>query len=431
MTVQEATKRQRRAVAASPDQADDLATVLALVRSGRARTRLELSKESALGRTVIAQRVAQLMEMGLLAEGQLGPSTGGRAPRQLDFRADAGVLLLAYFGVTSMTAGVSTLSGTLIAQHEEELDIAAGPDPALARLTSIFDRLLAKAGRAAGDVWGIGIGVPGPVEFSTGEPISPPIMPGWDGYPIRQHLAERYSAPVWVDNDVNLMALGELCAGSAQGEQQVVYVKIGTGIGAGLISGGRLHRGAQGCAGDLGHVAVGDHPDVVCRCGNRGCLEAMAGGAALAREGTAAGQKGSSKYLAAVLAEGRNVRGEDVTQAARSGDPVSVDLLVRAGRTIGETLATIVNFYNPSLILIGGGAAGAGDLLLASIRETVYRRSLPLATRDLRIALSALGDRAGLLGAASMVTEELFAPGRLARWLDNGSPAGLAELAGS
>ncbi|MBO0805511.1 MAG: ROK family protein [Nocardiopsaceae bacterium] len=408
--------------------ADDLAAVLALVRSGRARTRLELSRQGMLGRTVIAQRVAQLIDMGLVSEGQLGQSTGGRAPRQLDFRAAAGTLLLADFGATSLSAGVSDLSGGLAARHEERFDIAAGPERALSRLVTVFDRLLAEAGRQASGVWGVGVGVPGPVEFSTGEPISPPIMPGWDGYPIRRQLAGQYGAPVWVDNDVNLMALGELSAGSARGEQQVVFVKIGTGIGAGLISAGKLHRGAQGCAGDVGHVAVGGHPDVICRCGNRGCLEAMAGGAALGRDGAEAARAGRSDRLAAVLAGGRDVRADDVAQAANCGDPVGVELLVRAGRMIGEVLASIVNFYNPSLILIGGGVARAGDLLLASIREAVYRRSLPLATRDLRIELSALGDRAGLLGAASMVTEELFAPARLARWLDRGSPAGMPGL---
>ena len=138
-----------------------------------------------------------------------------------------------------------------------------------------------------GALWGIGIGVPGPVEFATGRPVSPPIMPGWDGYPIRERFAARYGAPVWVDNDVNVLALGEWRSGVAAGHDDVVVVKIGTGIGAGIISGGRLHRGAQGSAGDVGHIQVVDDPAVVCRCGNIGCLEALAGwrGARAARRG--------------------------------------------------------------------------------------------------------------------------------------------------
>jgi predicted NBD/HSP70 family sugar kinase len=177
-------------------------------------------------------------------------------------------------------------------------------------------------------------------------------MPRWDGYPVRDRFAARYDVPV--DNEVNVMALGELRGGLAQGEHDLVYVKIGTGIGAGLISGGRLHRGAQGCAGDVGHVAVVDDASVICRCGNMGCLEA------LARDGAAAAAERRSRYLADLLATGAQIDARDVARAADHGDPASVELLTRSGRLMGKMLATLVNFYNPSLILIGGGVAGAG-----------------------------------------------------------------------
>jgi predicted NBD/HSP70 family sugar kinase len=224
------------------------------------------------------------------------------------------------------------------------------------------------------------------------------------------------------------MALGELRSGNARGQQNLLYLKIGTGIGAGIICEGRLYRGSKGCAGDVGHVAVPESPDVVCRCGKAGCLEAVAGGGALARDGTLAAESGQSPYLAAVLEEGRKVTGEEITKAAQRGDPVSMELLLRSGRLVGEVLATIVNFFNPALILVGGGVAAAGDVLLAAIRENVYRCSLPLATRDLRISFSPLGDHAGMRGAAAMVTDELFAPAQIARWLVHGSPAGMADL---
>lgn len=164
-----------------------------------------------------------------------------------------------------------------------------GPEPTFGRIEELFDRPLSSAAVPPGaELYGIGVGLPGPVEFASGKPVNPPIMPGWDGYPVRVRLADRYSVPVWVDNDVNLMGLGELRAGLAQGERHVIYLKIGTGIGAGLISSGRLHRGDQGCAGDVGHVAVTEATGIVCRCGNVGCLEALAGGAALARDAAAA-----------------------------------------------------------------------------------------------------------------------------------------------
>jgi glucokinase-like ROK family protein len=278
-------------------------------------------------------------------------------------------------------------------------------------------------------IWGIGVSVPGPVEFATGRPIAPPIMPGWDGYPVRERLAATFDVPVWVDNDVNLMALGELRSGLAQGERDVVYIKIGTGIGAGLVSGGRLHRGAEGCAGDVGHVAVVDDTSIVCRCGKNGCLEALAGGAALARDATAAAVAGHSPYLAELLSGGRRPDARDVSHAAQHGDPFSVDLLTRSGQLVGAMLATLVNFYNPSLVIIGGRVAASGDLLLAAVREAVYRRSLPLATRNLRIMRSPLADRAGLIGASAMVVDELLSQQLLARWIHHGSPVGQPELA--
>ena len=412
------------------DQVDALVTVLDLVRSGAAVTRPELSRQSGLGRTVVTQRVEQLLQHGLVEEAGLGLSTGGRAPRELRFRAGAGHVLVGQFGATSLTVGLTDLAARVVQQHEEPLDIAVGPQAALDRLEELFDQLLAAAQQPDSPVWGVAIGLPGPVEFASGRPVTPPIMPGWDRYPVRDRLAARYDVPVWVDNEVNLMALGEWRGGVAQGDEDVVYVKIGTGIGAGLISGRRLHRGAKGCAGDIGHIAVLDDPPVVCRCGHVGCLEALAGGAALARDGTAAATQGRSSYLGDLLEASKPIEAVDVARAASHGDPVSIELLQNAGRLVGDTLAGIVNFFNPALIVIGGGVANAGDSLLATIRESVYRRSLPLATRDLRIVRSPLDKRAALVGGAFMVADELFSRQRLGLWIGLGSPVGQPALVG-
>ncbi|MCW2677852.1 MAG: hypothetical protein JWR70_2892 [Modestobacter sp.] len=413
----------------STDQLDGLVTVLDLVRGGRARSRPELARLSGLGRGAVTQRVTQLLDSGLLVESDLGRSTGGRPPRELSVRAEAGLVLVAPLGATHIAAGVTDLTGRLLASVVEHADIAAGPEKTLARVEELFDDLLAHDSVPQAPVYGIGVGLPGPVEFATGTPVNPPIMPGWDGYQVRKRLSERFAVPVWVDNDVNLSALGELRMGAARGEQVVIYVKIGTGIGAGLVSDGRLHRGADGAAGDIGHVTVDAASGIVCRCGNVGCLEALAGGAAVSRDGTEAAQDGRSRYLEGVLASGRAIDAAEVALAAQHGDAVSVELLNRSGKLVGETLATLVNFFNPSLILLGGGLALAGDLLLASVRETVYRRSLPLATRDLRIVRSTLAPDPALSGAAHMVLDELFSRHRLGRWLPAGSPAGFPEIA--
>ena len=401
-----------------------LVAVLNHVRRHRECSRAELAVATGLGRSVLTQRVDVLIDRGLLAEDRVGVSTGGRAPRLLRFRADAGYLLVADLGATSTDVALADLSGGIVVHRQEPSDIAAGPEQVLAHVEALFDACVAEAG-AAGSLWGIGIGVPGPVEFDSGRPVSPPIMPGWDGYPVREHFAKR-GVPVWVDNDVNVMALGELTAGCGHGVDDFVFVKIGSGIGAGIVVDGRIHRGAKGSAGDVGHIHVQAAREVTCRCGMSGCLEAFAGGAALGRDAEAAAREGRSEILRALLDEKGFLDAEDVALASKHGDPVSVELITEAGRLIGQMLTGIVNFFNPSLVVIGGGVSGAGDLLLATIRQTIYRRSLPLATRDLIVRRSALDGRAGVIGGATMVANELFAREYLPRWLGAGTPAGTA-----
>ncbi len=410
-----------------PDETlDTLATVLDGIRLGHTRSRADLVAETGLSRTVVARRVSELLDRGLVTEGPPGPSTGGRPPRQLAFQGDAGHILVADLGATSVDVAVTTLDGRILGHMDEPADISSGPEVVLARVDELFQELQAPRRRLPGRLWGIGIGVPGPVEFRTGRPVSPPIMPGWDHYPPRERFAARYGVPVWVDNDVNVLALGEWRSGVAAGHENVIVVKIGTGIGAGIISDGRLHRGAQGSAGDVGHSHVSDDPSVVCRCGNTGCLEALAGGGALARDGEAAAREGRSPRLRAILDAHRPVTAEDVARAASFGDPVATELLQAAGRRVGLMLAGVVNFFNPSLVVIGGGVAQSGDVLLASIREVVYGRGLPLATRDLLVQRSSLGSLAGVIGASAMVVDQLFSRESLARWVEAGEPSGLA-----
>lgn len=405
-----------------------LVRVLDAVRLGHVTTKPEAARVTGLGRNVVTQRVKQLMEAGLLAEGRLQQSTGGRAPRGLRFRAETGRVLVAELGVTSISVGVSDLAGALLVQHEEPAEVGDGPVSILNRVAGLWEQQLLTSGDNGPPVWGIGIGLPGPVEFATGRPVAPPVMPGWDEFDVRSFLGQRFDAPVWVDNEVNVMALGELRAGLAQGVADLVYVKVGSGIGAGLVTKGSLHRGAQGCAGDIGHVTVDESATILCRCGKYGCLEALAGGAALARDGERAAREGRSTFLARVLDRDGLVDAQTVGAAANHGDPVAVELLTQSARLVGVTMARFVNFFNPSLILLGGGVSHAGDPYLAEIRHTILGRSLPLATRSLQISRSPLGDEAGMRGAAFMVMDALLSPDLILSWLPNGSPVGHAEL---
>jgi predicted NBD/HSP70 family sugar kinase len=220
-------------------------------------------------------------------------------------------------------------------------------------------------------------------------------MPGWDGFPIRDWLASRYEVPVLVDNDVNIMALGEHWTHWRE-EPHLLFVKVGTGIGSGIVAGRQIHRGAEGAAGDIGHIVLPGHDDVVCRCGNTGCLEAVAGGRALALRLATEGFDASDS--------------RDVVRLVRQGNPTAIRLVREAGRDLGEVLAACVNFFNPHVIVLGGDIGQIHEQLLAGLREVIFQRSLPLATRDLRIVQSRLGDRAGVVGAAISVIEQVLAP---------------------
>jgi glucokinase-like ROK family protein len=369
--------------------------MLSLIRQGRATTRADLAALTGMARSTVAQRVQALIAGQLVYESEEGASTGGRPPRTFVFNQAAGVVLAADLGATHSRIAMTDLAGEVLAEHAEELEIASGPEKVLAWLREAFDRLLDESGRTLADVRGVGVGVPGPVEFATGRPVNPPIMPGWDNHPVSDELGDHYDAPVLVDNDVNIMALGEHWSAWPLAEH-LLYVKVGTGIGCGIVAGGEIHRGAEGAAGDIGHIRVTADESVVCRCGNVGCLEAVAGGRAIAMQ------------LRDLGVDAESSRG--VVQQVRAGNPDAVRLVREAGRTLGDVLASVVNFFNPAVIVIGGDVAEAHEQLLAGVREVVYQRSLPLATRHLRVVRSSLGDRAGVTGAAVMVIEHVLSP---------------------
>ncbi|WP_374100939.1 ROK family transcriptional regulator [Streptomyces phytophilus] len=372
--------------------------MLALLRDGRPRTRAELAALTGLARSTVAQRIDALIAGGLISEVGGGVSTGGRPPVRFAFNPLARVALAADIGATHALLAVTDLSGTVLAETRRDLDIALGPEAVLGWVADSSAKLLGEVGRRPRDVLGIGVGLPGPVEYATGRPVSPPIMPGWDGFEVRDFLYGRLGVPAMADNDVNVMALGEYFARWSDVDN-LVFVKVATGIGCGLISNGRLHRGAQGAAGDFGHIRVSGAAETVCRCGNTGCLEAVAGGAAVAARLRALGVEAASS--------------RDVVRLATGGSREAVDLLRQAGREIGQGLAAAVSLLNPSVVVVGGTLAGAGEHLIAGVREIVYQRSLPLATQHLQIAHARTGERAGVIGAAVMVLEHALSAERV------------------
>ncbi|MEV6752448.1 ROK family transcriptional regulator [Streptomyces sp. NPDC051214] len=375
--------------------------VLALLRTGAVETRADIARMTGLARSTVSQRVDALIAHGFLTEEADGGSTGGRPPRRLRLRTREHAVAGVDLGASHCRVALLDIGGEMLALREDPISIADGPQEVLGHVERTLHTLLKETARDSASLQSIGVGVPGPVEFSTGRPVDPPIMPGWHQFPIPEFFAERFGPRALVDNDVNVMALAEQRRAFPD-TRYLLYIKVGTGIGCGIVADGRLHRGAQGSAGDIGHIRVGDIEDP-CRCGNSGCLEAVAGGAAIARKLSELGLPATS--------------GSDVVRLVKSGNRDAVRMVREAGRAVGEVLAGLVNFFNPDTVVVGGALAAVHDQLLAGVREAVYRRSHPLATHVLRIEPSRTGENAAAIGAGILAVEHALSPRQVDRAL--------------
>lgn len=380
--------------------------VLDLIRqSPEGVSRAEIAQALGVSRATVSTIVDSLIASGLVSERGAGVSRGGRRPIVLKVNPEAGRVVGVDVGASHVLVVLADLCGRILDEAEQPLDVASGPDVCLPLIADVVEGILSRNG-GLGVMHAVGVGVPGPVIAARGVVSSPPIMPGWDGYPIREFFEVRWGRPALVDNDADLGALGESTFGAGRGETNLAYIKIGTGIGCGLLLDGQLYHGVVGTAGEIGHFTVSqDGPP--CKCGNYGCLEAMAGGRAIAQRAFLAIQAGQPTTLAAIN-HGRQITARDVALAAQAGDAVSQQLLSDAGRHIGSALASLINLLNPGLVLIGGRVAEAGEILLAPIREAVQRRSLRASLRATRIQTAALGRHATVLGAVALALDSAF-----------------------
>ncbi|MDA0170166.1 ROK family protein [Solirubrobacter taibaiensis] len=371
-----------------------LGGVLRLIREGRALTRTDVMDVTGLSRSTVMQRLGVLLEAGLLVEQpEAGPSSGGRRPAALTFNERVGVVLAADLGAEHGRLAIYDLAGVVLAEGNAPLRIADGPDVVLEWVEQRFDELLVEAERAREDVLATAIGVPGPVE--DGRPAKPPIMPGWDDYPVAERLSERFGAPALVERDVNAMALGEHRHHWPE-IANLVFVKVATGIGAGIITGGELMRGNHGRAGDIGHIRASRESDELCTCGNRGCVAVLASGSAMVRQLHDAGIDVATTA--------------DVAALVRAGDPVATHHAREAGRVLGAALAAVVSVVAPSLIIVGGEMGDASEPVIAGIREGVYQQASTLATRHLRVLGTRFAERVGVVGVATLALEHVLDP---------------------
>lgn len=367
--------------------------LLQLFRDGMPHTRAELAEVTGLARSTISLRLEPLIALGLVAPASEVISTGGRPSASLVLNKSAYLVAGVDFGATHAMAALSDLGGNVLASIDTKRQVSDGPEVCLRWMIEELKHLLSGQGKSPENLLAIGIGLPGPVEHSTGKPANPPIMPGWDGYDVPARVNQELSAKVLVDNDVNVMALGERHV-SYPDVDHLIFLKAATGIGSGIISGGRLQRGAQGTAGDIGHVRVARVGDIACHCGNFGCLEAVAGSPAIIKN---------------VTDQGLPIRNtSDLIDATKRAKVEAIQAVRQAGRDIGEVLSTCVSLLNPQTIVIGGTLALAGEHLIAGVREVVYSRSMPLASENLSIVQSKAGKEAGIIGASVMAIEHVL-----------------------
>jgi len=385
------------------------AEVIRALRKNGQTSRTEIAHMTGWSRAKTSQEVNTLIGKGYLVEVGEGISNGGRKPRLVRFSSQLGYIVGIDIGATSVEIALADINGSILRRVAEPADVRQPPEELLGRCSMLTLELAVAHGVRPEQILGIGVGVPGPVDFTRGVLVAPPLMPDWENYPIRNYFKETFlSAYVVVDNDVNIMALGEQRSGDAADLDHFLVIKIGTGIGCGIMAGRKIHRGSDGCAGDIGHICV-DKQGPICRCGNRGCLEAMAAGPAIAEKAMQAARDGKSELLQKMMEiNGGVLTPENVNTACREGDEAALEIIRASGQMIGDVLAGLVNFFNPSHIFIGGGIANFGNHLLIAIKRAVLRQSLPLATTNLAISFSRTGSDAGVIGAIMLALEYLF-----------------------
>jgi glucokinase-like ROK family protein len=359
-------------------------------------SRTDLAEEMGLTRAAVTLIVNDLLENGVILEAESRSIPNGRPPIVLEINPKRGLVAAVDMGATHVSIAIADFSAKIADEISLPFDIKKGPQACLSEVQHILQELLDQYGISISEIMSVGVGVPGPVIKDAGMVMSPPIMPGWDRYPIRATLEKAWGCPVSLNNDAELGALGEWAYGAGRGEKNLAFIKVGSGIGAGLIINQQIYGGTTGSAGEIGHITI-DENGPLCSCGNHGCMEAFAGGNAIALQAKKLVESGKRTLLSNTPLE--KLTAKEVAESARRGDLPSQEIIMRAGIFIGIAIAGLVNLFNPSAVIIGGGIAQAGDLLTTSIRQAVRERSLHASEQSVHITTAMLGQRSSLIGA--------------------------------
>ncbi|MFE9254305.1 ROK family protein [Streptomyces sp. NPDC006879] len=368
----------------------NLERVVRAVRLAGSLTQAEIARATGLSAATVSNIVRELKDGGTV---EVTPtSAGGRRARSVSLSGDVGIVIGVDFGHEHLRVAVGNLAHQVLAEEAEPLDVDASWADGFGRAEALVNRLIEDIGVGRDKVIGVGLGVPGPIDVESGTLGSTAILPGWAGINPRQELSRRLGVPVYVDNDANLGALGELVWGSGRGVKDLAYIKVASGVGAGLVINGQIYRGPGGTAGEIGHITL-DESGPVCRCGNRGCLETFA----------------AARYVLPLLqpSHGPDLTMERVVELGQEGDPGCRRVIADVGRHIGSGVAHLCNLLNPSRVILGGNLAESGELVIAPIRESVSRYAIPSAARQLTVLTGSLGERAEVLGALALVLSEM------------------------
>ena len=356
-------------------------------------SRAEIARATGLSRSTVSSIVGDLIDAGVVGEerdatGVAHGEGGGRPPVLLSLDRSVGLAVGVDFGHTHLRVAVSDLSHEVLAEAERELDVDDAAQVGLDLAAELVANALARADVKKNRVLGLGMGLPGPIDRTTGTVGSSSILPGWVGVDAAAEMERRLGVPVQVENDANLGALAEYVWGSGKGYSDIIYVKLSSGVGSGLLLSGRLHRGAGGTAGEIGHTPA-QHGTAICRCGSRGCLETVASARAIAEQVAASrGAATSTKQL---------------LELSASGDTAATRLIGEAGREVGVALAWLCNLINPDCVIVGGDLSAAGALITEPILESIRRYAIASAAEKVTVVAGVLGDRAELLGALALV----------------------------
>ena len=383
-----------------------LRKVLGMIATGEATSRAQIARLSGLARSTVGHQVDDLLARGIIEESTTDKSVRGRPARKLVISPRAGSIAVADIDVGATQVATADLRGDILARDVVDLSVDVGPDRLLEAVSERLGAMLTERGRDPARVRHVVVGLPAPVDFQRGCPVRPPIMPGWDGFPVGDRLRAHFDTNVTVDNDVNLMALGE--ASHELGDVPLLFIKVAAGIGAGIVTAdGEVLRGADGAAGDIGHIRISNRRDVVCRCGKVDCLEAVASHRAVLND----------LGIAPSPTEDPLHASRELARRVSHSDPEALHRIRRAAADIGEVVAALIHTINPRTLVLGGPLSELHDEILSGVRAAVYQQALPLATRKLTITTSQLGTDAGIVGAIALASRQVFSVAGLARLL--------------